>query len=479
MSVAIWWIRRDLRLADNPALMAALQHGRVIPLYIHAPQEEGAAAPGGGSRWWLHHSLMALGQALSSLGLRLMVRHGQAALPVLQEVLRTHQADAVFWNRQYGPMHIARDARVKAELRQAGVRAESFNGGLLFEPWQIPGGKDHPYRVFTPYWKACLQAGVEQAVLPAPSPGTLAGEVRGWEAEVAALGLLPTAPDWAQGLRATWTPGEQGAWQRLTVFIAQALAGYRENRNRPGYEGTSRLSPHLHFGEISPRQIVRAVMQARAGVLDDDAQHFLSELGWREFNHHLLYHFPHSVDQPLNERWQSFPWAASDPELWRAWRKGQTGIPLVDAGMRELWQTGWMHNRVRMNAASLLVKNMLIPWQQGERWFWDTLVDADLANNVQGWQWTAGCGADAAPYFRIFNPVLQGERFDPQGVYVRRWVPELARLPDAWVHKPWEAPAQVRAQAGLTLGVHYPWPVVDLAATRQRALKAYEAVKGH
>lgn len=477
MSTAIWWIRRDLRLADNPALTAAAQHGRVLALYLHTPTEDGPAALGAAARWWLHHSLASLGARLAEHGVPLLIRQGSAALPLLQKVLAEYKATAVYWNRQYAPSLRARDEAIKATLREAGIEVASFNGSLLFEPWQVLHEKGHPYRVFTPFWKACIKQGIDQPVQPELRwAGAGAGGLN--PEELASLKLLPTQPDWAGGLRATWQPGEAGGWVRLQRFIAEALATYKDDRNRPDLLGTSMLSPHLAFGEISPRQIVRAVLEARGASMDKHTEHFFSELGWREFSYHLLYHFPHTVDRPLDPRWDRFPWPKLDPQKRAAWQRGQTGIPLVDAGMRELWHTGWMHNRVRMNAASLLVKNMLIPWQHGERWFWDTLVDADLANNLQGWQWTAGCGADAAPYFRIFNPILQGERFDPQGNYIRRWVPELARLPNTWIHKPWEAPAQVRAQAGVTLGVHYPWPVVDLAASRHKALSLYETIKG-
>ncbi len=470
---AVWWVRRDLRMDDNPALQAACAHGTVIPLYIHAPEEEGAAAPGAASRWWLHHSLMALDQGLRALGARLIVRAGRTE-DVLSSVLQETGAEAVYWNRQYAPSQLARDAAIKAAVRARGVRVCSFNGALLFEPWDIlRQGK--PYRVFTPFWTACQSKGIEQTTLAAST--RLPSLPEAWQGlPITDLGLLPGIP-WDAGFSGCWTPGEAGAWRQLERFLAHGLGHYKTARDRPGEEGTSRLSAHLHFGELSPRQIVRAVLQDLGGTPHADALHFFSELGWREFAHHLLYHFPYTVEQPLNPRWSAFPWPEVDERLWRAWSTGQTGIPLVDAGMRELWQTGWMHNRVRMNAASLLVKNMLIPWQRGEQWFRNTLVDADLANNVLGWQWTAGCGADAAPYFRIFNPVLQGERFDAQGAYVRRWVLELASVPNRWLHRPWAAPPEILSAAGVTLGTHYPQPIVDLGQSRAQALRVFTFLK--
>jgi deoxyribodipyrimidine photo-lyase len=477
VSRAIWWIRRDLRLSDNPALAAALAHGKALALYIHAPDEEHEAAPGAAARWWLHHSLTSLSVQLRTLGVPLLIRHGRAALPILRAVLAQTGTEAVFWTRQYAPAQRRRDEQIKAELGAAGVRARSFNGSLLFEPWQVLRDRDQPYRVFTPFWKACLKHGIDQPILPAPASfaGTRDGGCE--QAAIDALQLLPRAPDWSGGLAARWTPGSPGAQSRLAAFVDEDLAGYTERRDRPGVAGTSSLSPHLHFGEISPRQVVRAVLEARGGVLDGDAEHFLRELGWREFSHHLLFHFPHTVEQPLDARFARFAWPPVDESLLRAWQRGRTGIPLVDAGMRELWHTGWMHNRVRMIVASFLAKNLLIPWQHGERWFRDTLVDADLANNVLGWQWTAGCGADAAPYFRVFNPVLQGERFDLDGAYVRRWVPELAAVPTRWLHRPWEAPPDALRPAAVRLGVDYPLPLVDLAATRARALEHFAALK--
>jgi deoxyribodipyrimidine photo-lyase len=471
---AIVWFRQDLRLADNPALAAACQGGRpVVPLFILDEAGEGDWPLGGASRWWLHQSLAALAADLDACGAPLVLRRGPAQ-EVLSQVIEETGAGAVFWNRRYEPAAIARDAAIKSELQAQRIEARSFNAGLLFEPWTIRTGAGEPYRVFTPFWRACRQAPPPDA--PLPPPKALAPAPRAPQSEpLAGWGLTPTKPDWAGGLREAWTPGESGAQARLQAFLEDAIDAYRDDRDRPDRPGTSRLSPHLHFGEIGPRQVWAAVNALGGG--SSSAEKFLQELGWREFCHHLLFHFPTLPQANFREAFDAFPWAKDEPGL-EAWRRGRTGYPIVDAGMRELWTTGWMHNRVRMIAASFLVKHLLQDWRAGEAWFWDTLVDADLANNAASWQWVAGSGADAAPYFRIFNPVLQGEKFDPAGAYVRRWAPELARLPDAWIHKPWAAPAPVLARAGVRLGETWPRPVVDHARARERALEAFQQTKG-
>ena len=473
MTTAIVWFRRDLRLADNPALQQALeQHQRVLPLYIHAPDEEAPWPPGGASRWWLHHSLAALAADLARAGAPLLIRQGPS-LPRLRELVKATGATAVYWNRLYEPAPIARDQAIKQALRDDGLTVESGNAALLVEPWQLKTGNGDPYRVFTPFWRAAGARLPQQVPLPAPrrirpvesAPGGVA---------LAELELLPRIP-WDGGLRQGWTPGEAGAWSLLQRYCEEAAAHYKEERDLPALDATSRLSPHLHFGEISPRQIVArlrrlAAEDAGAGVIAN-ADHYIRELGWREFSHHLLYHYPHTPLQPLSRRFAAFPWRKPQDYAadLRAWQRGRTGVPMVDAGMRQLWHSGWMHNRVRMIVASFLTKNLLIPWQEGARWFWDTLVDADLANNTQGWQWTAGCGADAAPYFRVFNPVLQSGKFDGRGIYLRRWLPELAKLPDDALHAPWLA--KIAAPAP------YDRPLVDLAGSRERALQAYADVK--
>lgn len=472
------WFRQDLRLGDNPALIAALGCGEpIIPVFIWAPDEEGQWPPGAASRRWLHQSLGQLDASLRRLDSRLIIRRGPT-LETLRALLDQTGANAAFWNRRYEPVVIERDSRVKAALQKDGRIVESYNSSLLFEPWTVQTQQGKPYQVFTPFWKACLAK--PEPAPPEDAPSRIASPRR-WPAtlKLAELGLEP-AIDWAAGVRASWCPGEVGASEQLKLFLEEALADYPVGRNRPDRMGTSRLSPHLHFGEISVRQIWSALHGQRRGQRITHPAEALrvygSELGWREFAHHLLFHFSQTPKQPLRKEFAFFPWQPDKANL-RAWQRGRTGYPIVDAGMRELWHTGWMHNRVRMIVASFLVKDLLISWQQGAAWFWDTLVDADLASNTLGWQWTAGCGADAAPYFRIFNPVTQGEKFDPQGDYVRHWIPEIKRLPSEWVHKPWEAPPRLLAEAGIELGSAYPLPIVDHREARSRALEALQRIK--
>jgi len=475
---SIVWFRNDLRLADNPALLAAVARRRpVIPVYIWAPQEEGAWPPGAASRWWLHQSLARLSLELQQTGSRLILRRG-SSLRELRGLVRETGAEAVFWNRRYEPAARERDASAAAALQSDGIRVETHNASLLFEPGEVLTAAGQPYKVFTAFWKACLGRGEPRRPLPVPPrlipPSRWPGAV-----QLSAFELEP-AIDWAAGIRSVWRPGgEEGAAQ-LGEFLRNAFVSYPEDRNRPDRQGSSRLAPYLQFGEISPCQVWHAVA-GRARELGSPAAReaariFLGEIGWREFGYQLLFHFPVTPQDPLREEFRHFPWQR-DPRSLRAWKRGRTGFPLVDAGMRELWATGWMHNRVRMVAASFLVKDLLLPWQEGARWFWDTLVDADLANNTLGWQWTAGCGADAAPFFRIFNPVAQAAKFDPEGTYVRAWVPELAKLPFPWLLQPWEAPAEVLAGAGVKLGRTYPRPLVDHALARERALEALKNVR--
>ncbi len=462
-SPSLVWFRQDLRLADNPALHAAAARGPVIPVYILDTVR--TRPPGGASRWWLHQSLRSLENSLGGL----VFRRGDP-VHLLPELCRAANAGAVFWNRCYEPDAVARDNDVKAVLTKAGIHAESFNGALLNEPWEVLTRTGGPYKVYTPYWRAAAE---RPPADPIPAPGFWLADPLPAGDRLDGWALSPTKPDWAADWTGFWPPGEAGAQARLKDFIESGLDGYAELRDRPDGETTSRLSPHLHFGEISPRQI-RAAVRARPDA--DGAEKFLAEVGWREFAYHLLYHFPALPDENWKPAFDAYPWAEDEGAL-RAWREGRTGYPLVDAGMRELWRTGYMHNRVRMIAASFLTKHLRIHWKRGEEWFWDTLVDADAANNAAGWQWVAGSGADAAPYFRIFNPVIQGRKFDPDGGYVRRWCPELARLETKFIHAPFEAAPAELAAAGITLGETYPGPIVDHGAARAAALAGYDAVK--
>jgi len=499
----IVWFRQDLRLADNPALhQAAERGGAVIPIFIWAPEEEKPWSPGGASKVWLHFSLKALAQDLESIGSRLLIFEHADSLEVLQELCQKTGADSVYWNRRYEPNVIERDKKIKASLKESGLDVQTFNGSLLIEPWEILTKESKPYQVFTPFWRACqmrLQGELHQNP-PLPRPKKLPFDERLLSSpthgknhaekskksqtvesvDLDSLALLPTI-HWDTGIRKSWTIGEKGALNQLYKFMQKPMVDYKEGRDKPELEGVSRMSPHLHFGEISPRTIWHLVQAQVAETkhqpkLKEAAQSYLRELGWREFSHHLLYHFPRTCEEPLRPAFKHFPWA-KNKKGYKAWTKGLTGYPIVDAGMRELWHTGIMHNRVRMIAASFLIKDLLIPWQDGANWFWDTLIDADLAQNTLGWQWTAGCGADAAPYFRIFNPILQGEKFDPDGNYVRRWVPELAKIKDKWIHKPWMAPPLELAAAGVTLGEDYPSPIVDHSTARDRALSAFQELK--
>ena len=474
MKTALVWFRRDLRIADNAALAHALDTAeRVIPVYVYVPDGFSAWSPGAASRWWLHHSLAALDANLAEHGSRLVVRRAASDLAGLRTAIKETGATLVCWNRLYEPLEAARDEAVADALRLSGVDVETFPGHLLFGPEQIRSGSGGPYRVYTPFSRAAraqLVVGITQPasrVLPA-----VAASIRSDALD--SLGLLPRLR-WDAGLAQTWKPGERGAHERLQA-MGRKLADYAAQRDLPAIDGTSGLSPHLHFGEVTPAQVWRAVAEHAAAShqagLIRGAETFERELLWREFAHHVLHHFPHTPDAPLDPRFEKFPWRRSTTQL-RAWQRGQTGFPIVDAGMRELWQTGYMHNRVRMIVASFLTKHARIDWREGAKWFWDTLVDADLANNTLNWQWVAGCGADAAPYFRIFNPVLQSRKFDPDGTYLVRWLPELSPLSAKYRHAPWEAPATVLADAGVELGRTYPRPILDLAEERAQALAAF------
>jgi deoxyribodipyrimidine photo-lyase len=481
MTASLHWFRDDLRLADNPALADALGHGPTLCLYIL--DEGGDRRPlGGASRWWLSRSLAALSADIAARGGELVLMRGDPAR-LIPQIVETAKIDRVTWNRRYEAATIALDKGLKETLGAAGVTAESFNAALLNEPWQVKGKSGDWMKVFTPYWRAARALGEPAAPKPAPktiAPLALPRALAKHAVSLGDLDLEPSKPDWAGGMRAEWTPGEAGARDRLTDFLGNALQGYAEGRNRPDYLSTSKLSPHLRFGEIGPRQIWHATHAAlasgEAAGTQADADKFLSEVGWREFAYHLLFYNPELATQNYNRRFDDFPWKPNAKAL-KAWQRGLTGYPIVDAGLRELWTTGWMHNRVRMIVASFLIKHLLIDWREGESWFWDTLVDADPANNPASWQWVAGSGADAAPYYRIFNPVTQGGKFDPKGDYVRRWVPEIARLADAVIHEPWAASATELRDAGIVLGKTYPKPLIGLDAGRQRALDALATLK--
>ncbi len=457
---AIVWFRRDLRLIDQPALRAALEYDTVLPIYIDDPKRAGDWPMGGASRWWLSKSLTVLHEKLQALGAGLRIYQGKAS-DILTHLVSEHQAQAVFWNRLYDPAIVEADKALKESLRSAfasdGVCIESFCGHVLKEPWHMLKKDQSPYLVFTPYWKHFQATWTAPESIPAPKALRLP-ETQDSLTAIPAQSLVPKQT-WHEKLNAHWRPGYEAGQERLHAFANEAVGDYEHLRNRPDHAGTSALSPHLHFGEISVGQVIRAFEPSGELPLGEGALSFVREIVWREFSHYLLFYFPHLTDQPLKPVFNEFPWRAPDDYQADlvAWQRGKTGVPMVDAGMRQLWMTGWMHNRVRMVVASYLTKNLLIPWQEGAKWFWDTLVDADLANNTQGWQWTAGCGADASPYFRVFNPVLQGEKFDPMGEYVKRWCPER--------------------HAHDKKTVHLPDDGIDLKRQRQRALDAYAEIK--
>lgn len=472
---AIVWFREDLRLSDNPALHAAVSSGRpLVLLYILDEQTKGLRPLGGASKWWLDKSLRALAADIKQAGAQLTLRSGQSA-DVLDTVIEETGAETIFWNRRYDQPERDLDAAIKEDLTQRGLDVSSHNARLLNEPWQVETNAGDYYKVFTPYWRAARNNFVARDTYGRHK--TLSGPKHESES-LDDWGLHPSNPDWSTGFD-DWTPGEDGAIARLTDFLDGPINGYKEDRNRPDLDmSTSGLSPHLRFGEIGPLQIWRAVHAGmEAGTIPEkDGHTFLSEIGWREFSHTLLFYNPALASENYNDSFEFMPWR-KDKNAFDAWTKGQTGYPMVDAGMRQLWQTGWMHNRVRMIVASFLTKHLLLPWQDGEAWFWDTLVDADPANNAASWQWTAGSGADAAPYFRVFNPISQGSKFDETGDYVRRFCPELKDLPDKYLHAPWEASEEILNKSGIQLGKTYPKPIVDHSGARQRALDAYDTLK--
>ena len=478
MSTTIVLFRQDLRLHDHPALTAAAQRGDVVPVFIYDPEAAGEWCLGGASQWWLHESLVSLKNTITKLGGSLIFRHGDT-LACLQELRKEVNADAIYFSRQYQPWSPSLEQSIRSHFDSEGVSVKRFPGTLLHEPGTVLTGSGTAFKVFTPFWRAANKlAAASPIALPSVSwtgVSIQTDSIESWR-------LRPIDKtgerDWADGWDTLWTPGEDGAQRTLETFLEAPVEHYAEGRDTPAKRYTSRLSPHLKFGEISPRQVWAAAQQRKlsAPQWSSAIDKFLAEIGWREFCYQLIDLFNDMPNTPFKGQFGDFPWQNNAEHL-RAWQRGQTGYPIVDAGMRELWHTGFMHNRVRMIVASFLTKHLLVHWIEGERWFWDCLLDADIASNACSWQWVAGSGADAAPYFRIFNPIAQGQKFDPAGEYVRKWCPELADLPKKFIHAPWEAPPMTLTSAGVTLGADYPHPIVDHKSARQGALDAYEFIK--
>lgn len=472
MRPIIVWFQHDLRTEDHSALAAAIEKGRpIIPLYIWSPHEEGKWSLGSASQWWLHHSLKDLQHTLRQKGLNLIIR-AEHSIEALLDIIETTGAEEVFWHRRYEPAIRLRDSNIEKKLTERGIKSSILNDALLFEPAEILNKQKKPYQVFTMFWNYCLRYVTPQNLRIIPSK--FAGYRMKLETlKVEDLDLLSYVPRESH-LEKNWKPGCSQAMIMLDHAVKNVVGYYPTTRDRPDMDGVSKLSPYLHFGEISPRQVWHAV-KIHFGNDHPPANEFLRQLGWREFANYLLYHFPSTITSPLKTKFAGFPWTMND-EWMEKWQEGQTGFPLVDAGMRQLKETGWMHNRVRMVVASFLVKDLMIPWQIGARWFWERLVDADLANNTLGWQWVAGCGADASPWFRVFNPTTQGEKFDITRDYVRQWVPELKSLPDKWIYQPSNTPSDILKQARVKLGIDYPYPIVDHTKARLNALEAYAGI---
>ena len=473
LAPTILWFRKDLRLEDNSALKAAIVAGApVIPLFIWSPDESGGWAPGAASKWWLHQALKSLSESFKEVSGEFVLREGDS-LGQLRDIIEKTGAKRVYWNRRYESPHRELDASIKRQLREDGIEVESFNSSLLNEPHTAATGGGNPYKVYTPYWKKVKDRPIEPIAdpdfdslkFPEAYPQTVALD---------SLGLLPEE-QWHHKFFQHWEVSEAAAQERLEKFLNQPVEGYNQARDIPSEDGTSSLSPYLHWGLIGPRQIMHS-LKAKHDLGKEGPGVYAKEIYWREFAYNVLYHFPQTPDAPLREKYADFPWEP-DANALKRWQRGQTGYPIVDAGMRQLYATGWMHNRVRMVVSSLLVKHLLQDWREGASWFWNTLVDADLASNTLGWQWSAGCGADAAPYFRVFNPITQGKKFDTEGEYVRKWVPEIAKLPNKFIHEPWEAPVGILEYAGVKLGKDYPKPIIDHKEGRARALAALDQFK--
>ena len=471
-NINVMWFRQDLRLADNPALTNALEDGKTLPIFILDDFNSKEHVNGAASKWWLHHSLIKLNKSLKN---KLCFFVGNP-IDILDEIHKQFEISNIFWSRCYEPWRIKRDKKIKKYFNDQNVNVNTFNGSLLWEPWNIAKKDGTPYKVFTPYYrKGCLNSDKPRMPLPAPNLSNLIS-IDNHDLKIEDLELMPKH-NWYNKMISLWSPGEEGAHSKIEEFISNGLNNYKEGRNFPSNQNVSQLSPHLHFGEVSPNQVwYRAKTKEGKLGIKKDLDHFLSELGWREFSFNLLYHFPFLPKENLQKKFDNFPWD-NDKDKLKKWQKGLTGYPIVDAGMQELWQTGYMHNRLRMVVGSFLVKNLLLHWHHGERWFWDCLIDADLASNSAGWQWIAGSGADAAPYFRIFNPITQGQKFDPDGKYTRKYLPVLNDMPDKFLFNPWEAPEDVLRSAGVKLGENYPLPIVEIGSSRQKALEAFATTK--
>jgi deoxyribodipyrimidine photo-lyase len=471
IQISIHWFRQDLRLKDNPSLFNASKYKKILPIYILDDFNSEDYRIGAASRWWLHNSLLSLKKKLNN---NLSVYIGNP-IEIFQYLINKYDIQEVCWNRCYEPWRIDRDINIKSFFKSLGVKVTTSNGSLLWEPWEVLKDDLTPYRVFTPFYKkACLKSESPRIPIASPDFQEIIRDSDG-SSNLNDIKLLPSN-NWYQEIESIWNPGEDQASKKLSSFLEDGISDYKEGRNFPSKNNVSQLSPYLHFGEISPNQVWYASQSENIEeVREENITHFLSELGWREFSYNLLYYNKKLPISNLQNKFDNFPWQENFEYL-NKWKKGLTGYPIVDAGMRELWRTGYMHNRVRMIVGSFLVKNLLLNWKYGERWFWDCLIDADLASNSASWQWIAGSGADAAPYYRIFNPVTQGLKFDAEGIYIRKYIPELKNVPNKYLFNPWEAPKEILQQANVKLGADYPYPVVDLKSSREKALNAFKSI---